>query len=171
MFKNKFALVALFALLVMALAACGDPTATTAPATTAVTSSTTAAANPGSGDTGLPALSGATDVTLPDVLKQQASAYTSAVKNGNFAAFKIGDQPAKVQSSLADSFKKAGWDDKSSALAAGADAMKAQGIFILVFQKGSKIATVVGYPGTLAGSMGAGVGPNDTFYMVVSGNS
>jgi hypothetical protein len=178
MFKHKFGLVVLLALLVAVLSACGDSTATTAPATTAVTSttaaavpaSTTAATNPGS-DSGLPSISGATTVALPDMLKQQASAYTSNVKNGSFAAYKVGDQPSKVEGTVSDSFKKAGWEDKSAMYASAAAPLKSQGIFLLTFQKGTQVATVVGYPGSVAAPLGAGVGVNDTFYMVISGSS
>ncbi|MEI6046848.1 MAG: hypothetical protein WCS37_21075 [Chloroflexota bacterium] len=159
MFKNKFSLMLLVALLVMALTACGDATSTATPANSV-------------GDTsGLPVLSGATSIALPDALKQQGIGYANAVKNGSFTAYKSSDQPSKVESALTDLFKKAGWEDKSAIYASAASALKSQGIFMLTFQKGTSIASAIGYPGSVATALGASVGSNETFYMVVSGNS
>lgn len=167
MSKMKTGLLALVILFALALSACGDHTATTAPA------ATTAAANQPAATTGsgLPGITGASSIALPAALKDQASAYTSSVKNGKFDAFKVSDQPAKVETSLTEAFKKAGWEDKSSVYAASASALKAQGVFVLLFQKGNSVASVVGYPGSMVAPLGAGVGANETFYMVVSGNA
>src|SRR4051794_14330045 len=101
MFKNKFALIILLALLVIALAACGDSVTPGG----AENSSNTAAANPVGSKTDLPILSSATAVTLPEGLKQKVSVYASTEPNTSFTAYKIGEPLAKVQNALITSFK------------------------------------------------------------------
>ncbi len=176
MSKPKMFLLTLVALMMtaVALAACGDPTATNAPAATAAQSAaktttasgaTTAATTGGS----VPTPAGASAISLPDMLKSQVGPYLSSVPNGVFSSYKFGDQPAKAKSAIADSFKKDGWDDKSAMMGQAAGTMEAQGIFLLLFQKGGKMAQVIGYPGSIAKPMGASIGDSETFYIVVSG--
>ncbi len=170
--SKKFNLLVVGLFLLTLLAACGDNTATTAATSAATTAAATkdAGTNTG-GDASIPTINGASTVDLPGMMKDQAGAFTANVKNGTFAAYKTADASSKVESSLSDSFKKAGWDDKSGMYAQAATALKSSGAFVLVFQKGNKVATVIGYPGQVASAMGANVGASDTFYMVISGEA
>ncbi len=172
MSKKNLLLVMLVLLMAAMLAACGDNTATSAATSAATTAAATkdAGTNTG-GDASIPSISGASAVDLPGMMKDQAGAFTANVKNGTFAAYKTADASSKVESSLSDGFKKAGWDDKSGMYAQAATALKSSGAFVLVFQKGNKVATVIGYPGQVAAAMGASVGQSDTFYMVISGEA
>ncbi len=156
------------------LSACGDNTATTAPSnpvsavTTQAGNATTAAvANAG----GVPVPAGVTAVTLPGTLQQAAQPYLSSVPNGTFAAYKSSDKTDKIKNSVVDSFKKAGWDDKSETLKAAAGPLEQQGMFLVLFQKGGKVAQVIGYPGKMVAPMGAGVADSDTLLLFVSGGN
>jgi hypothetical protein len=110
-------------------------------------------------------------VTLPGTLQQAAAPYLNNVPNGTFAAYKSSDKSDKIKSSVADSFKKAGWDDQSSKLSAAAGPLEQQGMFVLFFQKGTKVAQVIGYPGKIAAPLGASVTDSDTLLLVVSGGN
>lgn len=175
--KSGFWLVAIFLGFSALLSACGDatPTTSTAPtssnnnvaAQTTQAASTTGAAT----ETGLPAISGATNVALPDVLKTQLNAYSSTIKNSQFAAFKVADASAKAETSVVDSYKKAGWEDKSASMAAATSQLSSMGVFVKIYQKGTQTAMVFGYPGSMAASMGSNVGQSDTLVLVVSGQA
>lgn len=177
MFGKKF-YVMMVGILVMAalLVACGDATPTTAPAATTAasnTSATTAASGNGAATSGTPSVAGATAISpLPEALKQAAQAYSAGVPNGKLEAFKVGDAASKVKTSVTDSFKKDGWSVQTATIPASATApLESQGYFFLYFLKGGKVATVVGYPGTVASALGASVGANDTLYLLITGGN
>jgi hypothetical protein len=150
------------------LTACGSatntpaaPVATTAPAGQAAT----APAQTSGGD--LPAIAGASTATVPSTLQTALDGYKTSVPNGKVEAFKVSSQAAKVKTDLQSGFKGKGWEDKTATLPAQATAaLEQSGGFYLVFQKGTKAAAVVGYPGAMAG-----LGANDIIYFVISGGN
>lgn len=168
--KFYLSIIGMLFVAMMVLSACGDPTATSAPSTTAATQNqaTTAAAQ---SNGSLPELAGVSPVTLPGTLQQAAAPYLNSVPNGTFTAYKSSDKTDKVKGSVADSFKKAGWDDQSAKLGAAAGPLEQQGLFVLLFQKGTKVAQVIGYPGKIAAPLGASVADGDTLLLVVSGGN
>lgn len=169
--KIYLSVIGMLLVAVMVLSACGDNTATSAPSTTAAAqnqANTTAAAQ---SNGSVPELAGVSPVTLPGTLQQAAAPYLNNVPNGTFAAYKSSDKSDKIKSSVADSFKKAGWDDQSSKLGAAAGPLEQQGMFLLLFQKGTKVAQVIGYPGKIAAPLGASVSDSDTLLLVVSGGN
>lgn len=180
--KGKKFLVSMVALMTLAggLAACGDNGPSTSDTTTSAAVTTTVAANNAATTTSnisssavVPNLSSASEVsTIPDSMKAAVQPYTTSVPNGTFKAYKVGEQTDKAQSELNDAFNKGGWQSNSAMTGQTNAALQQQGIFYLLFQKGTSVASVIGYPGSLASSMGiGGVGSSDTFYIVVSANS
>lgn len=174
MFGKKL-YVMVIGILVMAalLVACGDSTPTTAPAATTVAGATTASSGNGATAGGTPSVAGASAISpLPEALKQAAQAYSAGVPNGKLEAFKVGDAASKVKGTVTDSFKKDGWSEQTATIPSSATApLESQGYFFLYFLKGGKVATVVGYPGSVASALGASVGANDTLYLVITGGN
>ncbi|MEI7554642.1 hypothetical protein [Candidatus Chlorohelix sp.] len=149
MFKKLGLMIIVVLMMTIALVACGDEAAV------------------------VPTYSGASTVTLPDSLKTQMETSMGAnVKNAKIEAFKTSDDAAKVKTSLADGFKKNGWDDKSKDLGDTTTQMDSIGAFAMLYQKGTSAAGVIGFPGAIAGAMGfAGATDKDTVYIIASGTS
>ena len=177
---RRFAPICVIVLVVsLALVACGDPTATTIPAATTTTAAPTTAAKTVAATTAataagnIPTYIGGTSVTLPASLQPVADSLKTSVKESSVTAYKTADAPDKVKSGFADSFKKDGWEDKTSTMGADTKSLEATGAFILFYQKGtSNAAAVVGFPGQIAAAMGVtDVAATGTLYIVISGKA
>jgi ABC-type phosphate transport system substrate-binding protein len=148
-------LMVIFVLVAGLLAACGDPTATTAPAATTSggTAATTAASGTSSGNFFM--VSGASSTSVPSMLQAALTQYESQYPGVKAQAFKTSEAAAKVKTSLADAFQKEGWQN----LTAGSPDTP-QG-FVLSFTKGNKGAAVVAFSGAMAG-----LSQNELIYIV-----
>ncbi|HEX2915958.1 MAG TPA: hypothetical protein VH186_34670 [Chloroflexia bacterium] len=161
MFKpvKKVLLITLLSLMaVLALAACGDSTAT--PATSAGGSSNTTAAaqsNGGSQSSGgnFYVVSGASATDVPAALKTGLATYESQYPGSKAQAYKISESPAKVKELLANAFTKEGWQNLT------ANVPDTGGNFALGFTKNNKGAAAIGFPG-----VAAGLSQSDTLYIV-----
>jgi hypothetical protein len=164
---KKLYLVLVALLLAVMLSACGG-SATNTPvpaATSAPQSGGNATAAPAQTGGDIPVVSGASTTAIPDMLKTALDGYKASVPGGTVEAYKVSGPATKIKTDLAAGFKSKGWEDKTASLGAQATAaLEQSGGFYLLFQKGTKAAAVVGYPGTLAG-----LGANDVIYFVVSG--
>ncbi len=150
-----FSGLAIVALLAIALVACGDNTATSAPAATTASGSAATTAAGTSSNSNFFMLSGATSAPVPDALKAALSTYESQYPGSKAQAFKTSEQPAKVKESLAAAFTKEGWTNVTP------NVPDAGGGFALGFTKNNKGAAVVAFPGMMAG-----LGQNEINYIV-----
>ncbi len=150
-----FSILALVTLLAAFLVACGDNTATSAPAATTASSgsaATTAAASSGGS---FYVVNGATATAVPDALKTALASYESQYSGAKAQAYKISEQPAKVKEMLSSAFSKEGWQNLT------ANVPDTAGGFVLGFTKNNKGAAAVAFPGAMAG-----LGASDLIYIV-----
>jgi len=158
MFKSVkgFSVLAILALLAITLVACGENTATSAPAAATTASGSAATTTAGtSSNANFFVLSGATSAPVPDALKTALSTYQTQYPGSTAQAFKISDASAKVKDSLAAAFTKEGWANVTP------NVPDAGGGFGLAFTKANKGAAVVAFPGVMAG-----LGQNELIYIV-----
>lgn len=123
----------------------------------------------------IPSYTGATTLTLPDAAKTSFGSSLKDAKNVKIDAYKTSDDSAKVKSFFADNLSKGGWADKSGDISKDSgDSIKSfesLGGFILGYEKGGRQVAVLGMPNVAAGPLGfTDVGPNDTLYLVISGD-
>jgi len=160
----------------MALVACGDSTATPAPAATTVANvpaattaaakttaaaATTAAAGATTAATGnstaladVPTYPSGTVITLPDAVKTQfTSSVGSSVKNPQLGAFTSTDDNAKIKAFYLDYFTKNGWKDLSASMGAAASSLDQLGGFYLIYNKDKTVFLVLGLPGSAAAAL------------------
>lgn len=136
-------------LLTIFLAACGDET------------------------TSVPTYTGATTVTLSDSLKSKMTSNLTQVKNPAIEGYKTTDDVSKIKSTFDNSFKSAGWEDKSSEFLSGDNIkqLTRAGITASSYQKGDKTAIVMAFPNNVAAPVGfSGLNNNENAIMVISGS-
>jgi hypothetical protein len=149
--SKRFLLLLVTALLLSSgLVACGDETAP------------------------VPTYSGATSLTVPDVVAKQFNLKTA--KSTTVAVYKTTDKADKVKAALIDGFNKGGWTDKSADMRKdiGEETIKNFELdkgFMLGYQKGNKQAVIMAFSGLLAEDLTiTGAAETDTVYLVLSGN-
>lgn len=176
MFKRILLAVCALLVVSMALVACGDNTATPAPAattvanapaattaaakttaaaTTAASAATTAATGGTNALAGVPPYPGGSVVELPDTIKTQfTSSVGSSVKNPQIGAFTTADDGTKVKAYYTDYFTKNGWKDAAALVGAAATQFDSLGGFYLLYTKDKSVFVVIGLPGSAAAALG-----------------
>jgi|GEM_PF-1833015 len=114
---------------------------------------------------------GAAMLEVPATFKSEMDISLKSIKESRYEAYKTGDEINKVKSYYADSFKKNGWEDKTSEMTAKSQGITAlPGSFAMLFQKGNEAAAILAFSGEQAKGMGFdGVGAGDTFFLVLKG--
>ena len=153
MIKRMVGLVAVLLLMAASLAACGD------------------------GDkaqTGtVPVYPNGTSVILPaDVTSKLDVSANGTIKNGKVDTYTTTDASEKAKTTIADAFKKNGWEDKTQSmnLAQANKDGNSQGIYSFGFQAGDKAAVVVVMPASFASMMGAKA-PDGGAMIIISNGS
>ena len=181
MFKRILLAVSALIVVSLALVACGDSTATPAPAATTVANApaatkaaaTTAAATTAAATTaasaattaaaanvgplaGVPPYPGASLVDLPDTIKNTfSSSVGSSVKNPQIGAFSTADDGTKVKAYYIDYFSKNGWKDAAALLGSSTTSQfDSLGGFYLIYTKDKSVFAVIGLPGSAAAALG-----------------
>ncbi|NWJ45328.1 MAG: hypothetical protein HXX08_05555 [Chloroflexi bacterium] len=119
----------------------------------------------------VPQYTNSTAVEFPDTFKTQLDASLKSIKDKSYEAYKTAESTTKIKDFFVESFKKSGWDDKSDKFEPETKQLMTQlQTFAIMYQKGTKIATVMSLSGNEAAQLGfQEVSPTDTLYLLVVG--
>lgn len=148
-------------LLTLALAACGDTPAATAPAATITPAPTAAPA--------VPTYPGATALPQLDELKTVYQTAQEQWKNAKVDTYKSQDTADQIKSGLTEAFKKNGWVDDSALLAKNNATFSANGGFYTGFHNGNQYVTLIGLPVASIGDSIQQLNNSTTLFLVVVG--
>ncbi|WP_342395671.1 hypothetical protein [Candidatus Chlorohelix sp.] len=119
----------------------------------------------------VPQYSNSTAVEFPDTFKTQLDASLKSIKDKKYEAYKTAEPTTKIKDFFVESFKNSGWEDKSGKFEAETKQLMSQlQTFAIMYQKDTKIATVMSLSGTEAAQLGfKEVSPKEILYLLVIG--